>query len=31
MITGNDPVTASHKHKDSFTYIPQYKIWLATV
>ncbi len=30
MITGNDPITASHKHKDSFTYIPQYKIWLQS-
>lgn len=30
MVTGNDPVTASFKHKDSFTYIPQYKIWLLS-
>jgi putative DNA primase/helicase len=30
MVTGNDPITASFKHKDSFTYIPQYKIWLLS-
>lgn len=30
MITGNDPITAAFKHKDSFTYIPQFKIWLQS-
>lgn len=29
-ITGNDPITASFKHKTPFTYIPQYKIWLVS-
>jgi putative DNA primase/helicase len=29
-ITGNDPVYCSHKHRDFFTYTPQYKIWLSS-
>lgn len=27
-ITGNDPITAAFKHRDMFTYTPQFKIWL---
>jgi len=29
-ITGNDPITAAFKHRDSFTYTPQFKIWLSS-
>jgi putative DNA primase/helicase len=29
-ITGNDPITAAYKHRDQFTYTPQFKIWLAS-
>lgn len=30
QITGNDPISASFKGKDGFTYFPQFKIWLAS-
>src|SRR5262249_18267329 len=29
QITGNDPVTASKKNEHSFTFMPQFKLWLA--
>lgn len=29
-ITGNDPITAAYKHRDQFTYTPQFKIWLSS-
>lgn len=29
-ITGGDPITAAFKRRDQFTYIPQYKIWVAS-
>jgi len=29
QITGNDPVTASKKNEHSFTFVPQFKLWLA--
>jgi putative DNA primase/helicase len=29
-ITGNDPITAAFKHRDQFTYTPQFKIWLSS-
>jgi P4 family phage/plasmid primase-like protien len=29
QVTGCDPVTASYKHENSFTYIPIFKLWLA--
>ena len=29
-ITGNDPITASFKYHDDFTYQPQFKIWLSS-
>lgn len=29
-ITGNDPITAAYKHRDPFTYTPQFKIWLSS-
>jgi len=28
-MTGNDPISARFLHKEWFTYIPEYKIWLA--
>jgi len=30
QITGGDQVAASFKHKDIFTYTPQYKIWVSS-
>jgi P4 family phage/plasmid primase-like protien len=30
QITGNDPITASFKGKDHFTYFPQFKVWLSS-
>lgn len=30
QITGNDPIVAAHKGHDSFTYFPQFKIWLSS-
>ena len=29
-ITGGDPISAAFKRRDHFTYIPQYKIWVAS-
>lgn len=29
-ITGNDPIRAAYKYRDHFSYVPQYKIWLAS-
>jgi putative DNA primase/helicase len=28
MLTGGDTITAAYKHKDTFTYRPQFKIWM---
>ncbi|MCA8838239.1 MAG: DUF5906 domain-containing protein, partial [Proteobacteria bacterium] len=30
QITGNDPISACFKHKDDFTFFPQFKIWLSS-
>lgn len=30
QLTGNDPIRAAFKGKDSFTYVPQFKIWLTS-
>jgi putative DNA primase/helicase len=30
QITGGDPVRAAFKYQNSFEYLPEYKIWLAT-
>jgi putative DNA primase/helicase len=30
QLTGQDPVQAQAKYKDSFSYIPEFKIWLAS-
>lgn len=30
QMTGGDFITAAHKHKDSFTFRPQWKIWLLS-
>jgi putative DNA primase/helicase len=30
QMTGGDFVTAAHKHRDSFTFRPQWKIWLLS-
>lgn len=30
QITGNDPIRASFKGKDHFTYFPQFKIWVSS-
>lgn len=30
QITGQDPITASFKHKDPFSYVPKFKIWLSS-
>lgn len=30
QITGNDPIRASFKGRDHFTYFPQFKIWLSS-
>jgi putative DNA primase/helicase len=29
-ITGGDNITASHKHRDAFTYKPQFKLWMLS-
>lgn len=29
-ITGNDPIIAAYKHRDQFTYTPQFKIWMSS-
>ncbi len=29
-ITGNDQIRCAHKHRDFFTYTPQFKIWLSS-
>ena len=29
VATGSDPITARYLYKENFTYIPQFKIWLA--
>lgn len=30
QLTGGDPVRASHKHKDFFSFRPQFKIWMLS-
>lgn len=30
QITGNDPISACFKHKDEFTFFPQFKVWLSS-
>lgn len=29
-ITGNDPITASFKYHDPFSFVPRFKVWLAS-
>lgn len=29
-VTGRDPITASYKGKDQFTFVPKFKVWIAS-